>query len=749
MRKTAWKIIVLIMVLIMSGTSAFSTSLSGWINMTSTSSKTVLDGENTLSSNSFTRNFNLSLNRNITPIVSYDLNLRTSLTDSEAANYLTDVTTLSYQRWIEPTLALFIRNNIYDLNVGYRRQEQWSTAHYSNAGRLTSEFYYSRFSLTPKKLPSISLNFERLRNFDYLPVAETLNSTNSYSVDSSYTLPSNDMKFGYNISFSGDVNNTPLSTLEKSVKADFSNNYNIGYSDYLWNRKLSYSTMYRGNYSRNRNRQYHTAIGSEVSIRDNNGGLSALNSDKQVALVSKSELTDGNLTTSTSIDLRSNANNQIGIQTLFGESVDRLYIYVDENVSAETALNNSSNWQVYKSSNNIYGSWTAVTISSVNVVYDSLNDKYRYEILFSSSQEAFYFKAVNLVVSSVSGVDVTEIQALGTDDITSVGAVTTVSKSFNQGINLSAGIRPVKDWDFNINYSIDRADQTPISVTDSVSGIIKNMFSKSLDNENENIISTVTRNYGALARWQAHSLLTSTMNVSRNEGFGNTGGAESASNSYSLTMNYVPFLTVDTNLIMLRSDSFIDNKKTSTNDSLLLSADTKIYRDVNMITDIGFSSSKSLADDTTTSISSINGFLDARITRKMTGTINYGYSATTTSSESSSSKDFSTALNYQAGRFISLSGSFDYTKSTGNVDMSESVGADWLPLPKIRLNVNYQHSGSDSDASNTKSDSVSGYGTIYITKFANIRVSYAYSQTDSGTSTQKNHNLSTNLNCRF
>lgn len=749
MRKITWKIIVLIMVLIMSGPSAFSTSLNGWINMANTSSKTVLDGDNISSSNSFTRNFNLSLSRAITPIVSYNLNLRTSLTDSEAADYLTGLTTLSYQRWLEPTLALFIKNDIYDLNVGYRRQERWSTAHYSNASRLTSEFYYSRFSLNPKKLPSISLNFERLKNFDHLTAAETLNSTNSYSVDSSYTLPSNDIKFGYNISFSRDVNSTPLSTLVKSVKADFSNNYNIGYSDFLWNRKLSYSTMYRGNYSRNRNRQYHTATGSEVSIRNNNGGFSALNSDEQVALVSKSELTDGNLITSASIDLSLNTDNQIGIQMLFGKSVDRLYIYVDEDVSTEAVLNNSANWQVYKSSTNSAGSWTAVNISSVTPVYDSLNDKYRYEILFLSSQEEFYFKAVNLLVSSVSGVDVTEIQALGTDDITSVGAVTTVSKSFSQGINLNAGIRLAKEWDFNLTYSIDRADQTPTSVSDSVSGIIENMFSKSLDNENENIISTVTRNYGAVARWQAHSLLTSIMNISRNEGFSNTGAAEGASNNYSLAMNYVPLPTVDTNLTILRSDSFIDNEKVSINDSILLSADTMLHRDVNMVTDIGFSSSRSLADDTTTSLSSINGSLDARITRKTSGTLNYGYSATTTGDDSSFSKDFSTALNYQAGRFISLSGSFDYTKSTGNVDMSESVGVDWLPLPKIRLNVNYQHSGSDSDASNTKSDSVSGYGTIYITKFANIRVSYAYSQTDSGTSTQKNHNLSTNLNCRF
>ena len=748
MRKNAWKIIVLIMVLMMNVPSAFSTSLSGWLNMSTNNSTTEIDGEETFSLRSFNRNFSLNLNRPVTPIVSYNLNLRANLGDMETTDYLAGSDTMTYRRSLEPTLELFIRNNIYDLNAGYRRQEQWSTAHYSNEGRLTTEFYYSRLSVMPKKLPSFSLDLERLKNFDYLSERETDNSTDSYSVSSSYILPSRDMKFGYSIVYSRDESKTPLSILAKSVKTNFSNNYNIGYADSLWNRKINYSAMYLGNYSRNRNRQYYTSTGSQVNLRDNGGGFSAQDTDKQVSLVSNSGLTDANLVTSAGIDLSSNTDNQIGIQILFGKSVDRLYIYVDENISGENALDNKNNWQVYKSSTNSYGSWTAVNISNAKVVYDSLNNKYRYEILFSSSEAAFYFKAVNLVVSSEGNVDVTEIQAYGTDKITDIGAVTDVSKSFSQRINLNAGIRPARKWDFNLSYSIDRADQTPTSMMDSVSGIIENIFSNSLDDENENISSTLTRSYNASARWQTHRLLTSTMNINRNEGFNNTGGIESASNGYSLSMNYVPLPTVDTILTILRSDSFIDKVKESTSDSLLLSANTQLHRDVNMVTDIGYSRSKDIVDDSTTSFSSINGSLDARITRKMSGTVNYGYS-NTSGRDSSVSKDFSTSVNYQAGRFINVSGNFDYTNSADNEDVSESIGVDWLPLPKIRLNVNYQHRDSDSDTNKTTSDSVSGYSTIYITRFANIRFSYAYTRADSGTSIQDNQDFNVNLNCRF
>ena len=200
---------------------------------------------------------------------------------------------------------------------------------------------------------------------------------------------------------------------------------------------------------------------------------------------------------------------------------------------------------------------------------------------------------------------------------------------------------------------------------------------------------------------------------------------------------------------MLRSDRFIDNEKDSTNDALLLSANTKLHRDVNMVTDIGFSRSKDLGAGTTTSLSSINGSLDAHITRKMSGTLTYGYSNTTTGSNSSGSGDFSTSLNYQAGRFINLSGNFDYTKAAGKEDISESIGVDWLPLPKIRLNADYQHSDSDGETYTTKTDSISGYGTIYITRFANIRFSYAFTRTDRGTGIEDNHNINSNLNCRF
>ena len=208
------------MVLMMSGPPAFSETLSGWGNITNSTSETVIDGEDTLSSSRFTRNFSLNLSKPVTPIVAYSFNLRTSLSDLEVSDYLDDTITTTYDRRVEPTLELLVRNNMYDLNTGYRRQEQWSTAHYSDSSRLTTEFYYSRLSLMPNKLPSISLDLERIKTFDHLTEYKVNDSTNSYSLASSYRLPSKDLRLGYNIVFSRDVNRTPLSIRVKSVQVD-------------------------------------------------------------------------------------------------------------------------------------------------------------------------------------------------------------------------------------------------------------------------------------------------------------------------------------------------------------------------------------------------------------------------------------------------------------------------------------------------------------------------------------------------
>jgi hypothetical protein len=55
---------------------------------------------------------------------------------------------------------------------------------------------------------------------------------------------------------------------------------------------------------------------------------------------------------------------------------------------------------------------------------------------------------------------------------------------------------------------------------------------------------------------------------------------------------------------------------------------------------------------------------------------------------------------------------------------SEGILIDWLLLPAVRLNFNYQHTLTEPDT--TLTDSISGYLIWYITRFLDFQFSYNY-----------------------
>jgi hypothetical protein len=735
----------------MSASAAFS-SLTGNASLSSNVINSFLDGERTSSSTSLQRDLNLRLSRPLTSVISYNFSLRTNLIDSESKDFFANQTTNSYQRMLVPELDVILRKNFYNVSTGYRRKEQWSTAHYSNAGRVSTDFNFFRFDVTPRNLPTLSFNADRQKTYDHLEVKENYTENDTYRIGSTYNLPSRDLRLGYDIAFSGSENRTPLSATAKTERASFNNNYNIGYTGFLLGRKMNYTAGYQGYYTRSRSTLYNTQTGSIVEERIANDGFDAqsLSKSEQIGLSgnSNSALIDDNLTASAGVDLNS-VYNHIGIQILFGKTVDRIYVYVDKDLSTETTPIDLSKWEAYKSNTNQANSWTQVIIKSVAAVpYDALNSLYRYEIEFMGQEEAFYFKVINLDTSSVSNVNVTEIEAHGTDEITDLGASTSVSKSFDQGLNLRVGYRPVPKWDFGLKYSINRADENPDSVTDSMSGVVENIFSKSMDSENAVSTTNVTRSYGANAKWLKSGQLNTIMRINRNESFDDTGGVNTNSNSYNFSLNYAPLVEFASTFSALRNETYNFNDKESINDSLVLSADTKLYRNVNMITDMGYSRSESISSGDVTSTYTIGASLDALVTRKLSGTLDLGYNRSVSDTASSSSEDVSTSFSYQAGRLISFSGNFRFFHSDGYNDISTGIGSDWLPLPRIRLNLSYQH--RDSETASSITDTVSTYGSWYITKFADIRLSYAYTRTmKTGESENESNNINAGLNCRF
>ncbi len=737
---------VLIIMLMLSKSSAFTAGLSGWINIIQNTTKNYEDGEKISAGDTLNQNFFLRLDKSITPMLSYQIHLRTNLLDSDITD-ADGTTTTTYQRRLEPAVDFSLRNPTYDMIVGYRRQEQWSTAHLTNESRVTSEFYYSRFGLTPEIFPSLSFYFDRQEDFDYLTDRETDRTNNTYSLNSAYELPSRDLTLRYFLNYSRSEDKTPLNITEKTISDGFNGNYNIGYSGFYWARKVNFSVGYQGNYSRSKSRQSVTQTGSVLNKRTASVGLSGQNMDRQIELNNNSSLTNDNFSASAGINLSTVTFNHIGIFILFSRSVDRLFIYVNKNVNNETQLDNLNNWEVFKSNSNQDNSWTSVTIKRVNIAaFDIPGNIYRYEIEFLTPQDALYFKAINAKTSNIPNVEVTEIEAYGTDEIEDTDMLIDVSSSFTQGVNFNTNIRPFPKLLFAFHYSLDRLDQNPLSIMDSISGVFKNILSDSIPEENENFRSLITRNYGLATTWMTYELLTTTMRFQRNENFDNVEETDNDSNTYHLSFDYIPLPTLDANLTLIKSERFNFNEKDSTHNSFLLSVGSKLHRDVNMITDAGYTQSKSFTNDITSSSYTLHGTIDAIITRKLSGNLNYGFTRASSNDTSSDSKDALVRIDYRPGRLVNISVNFNISDSDESRTTSEGFLIDWLPLPAIRLNLNYQH--SDSEPGPSTSDILSGYGIWYITKFADVRLSYGYTRSEEE-SVIEGYNFGTNLNCRF
>lgn len=738
-------------------TPVFAEGLSGWGNLNYISTEKTEDGETVSKETSYFRNLYLTFENPITPLISYQLYLRTNwndfrLTDAE------DRVTKTYQRAIEPAFDIFLRNPMYDLSAGYRRLEQWTTAHLQNEGRRTTEFIYSRFNITPKELPSLSLQFDRQKDFDYLSPEKIDTTDTRFSGNSWYQYLYKGLNLSYNLTYTYDVNKTPINTIEKTKSNDFNGLYNISYSKSFWSGKTDISASYQGNYIRDKNQFFVSQNGSMSLKRTPFGGFYALGTAPPPEantfdniLTPLASLVDNNFNTGT-INIGTQRFYNIGILVSPGRSVDRLFIYVNRNVTADTNLTNLNNWRAYKSNTNTGGTWQQIPILSVNVsAFNTPNNIYRYEIQFSTAQNASFLKVVNRETVNAPGITdvlVTEIEAYGSEVFSETGKLTEVSNFFNQGINLIANARPTPKLNFSLNYFLNRSDQDPASPWDSIGGVFSNILSNSVTG-GDKLKSNILRTYGATTTWFTHRLLTTTMRLQRNEAFDNENETDFSSNTYSLSFNSVPLPTLDANLSLIKSDNYNFGKKDTTNNSALLSIVSKLYRDVNMVTDVQYTQSKSYRTDIKSDTTSIRGSLDAYFTKKLYGSLIYGLSWISSSDNTSfNTADGQMIITYRPGRFINVTGNLRVSDTDDATTTSEGLLVDWLPLPALRLNLSYQHSNSDAESEPSTRDLLSAYFIWYITKFLDLQITNSYTREEREQVT-KIYSIGANLNLRI
>ncbi len=746
--------------------SALADGPSAYLNMNYTNIKQFEDGMKTRTSDNLTQNYYFRLDKSVTPIISYQLNLRSTLIDSRVTE-AEGGTTKTYLRAIEPALDVFLRNPAYNLTAGYRRLEEWPAACLSDESRRTTDFYYSHFNITPYALPSFSLQFDRQRDYDHLSAGKIDTTDTRYSGSSWYDLLYKDIRLSYNLTYTREETETPLSTISKTTNDTLNGLYNVLYNKSFMGGMLNVSTGYQGNYVRNKNVQFATQSGNVSLKRTPSLGLYGLGTQLQPAvdtLTQVTALSDGiynvPATTATgAINIGRNGSkfHNVGIQIFSSaKPVDTIYIYVNKDVTLDTNLTNINNWKVYHSDSNFPNTWKEIPLQSATVdLFDILDNVYRYKIQFATPQNDLYFRAINMDVAS-DDVPVTEIEAFGTDVMPKSGKITDISTFFTQGINFNANFRPTSKLTLSLNYFLNRADQDPESVLNSIGGVFGNIFSNSVNEQDNKLKSNITRTYGASAVWLTHRLLTTTVRFQRNEAFDNRNEIDLTSNTYSLTFNSSPLPTIDSSLSLIRTYSYSFDRKQSINSLYLLTVGSKLYKNVNMITDVGCTESENFAienqnttvtptDNTRSSTRYIMGTLDALLTPKLSGNLTYGISRTS-GTESSSENDASLIVVYRPGRFISLSVAFKVSDTDNKTTSSEGLLVDWLFLPAIRMNLNYQHSNTKPEPETI--DSMSGYLIWYITRFLDFQFNYNYVR-DVKEKKDETYTLGGNLICRF
>lgn len=723
------------------------------------------DDKRIQTSDNLNQNYYLRLDKSITPLISYQLYLRTNLTNSHTTDSQ-DKTTKTYQRAIEPALDLSFRNPIYGLDVGTRRLEQWSTANLSDDSRRTTEFYYARLNIRPHDLPSLSLQFDRQKDYDHLSERKIDTTNNRYSGSSWYDVLYKDLRLAYNLTYTRNESKTPIGTISKTINDSLNGLYNLGYNKSFWHGSVNVSAGYQGNYVRNKTEQFATQTVSVTSKRTAWHGLYVY--DNSPSITDKME-SDGTLIdvnydkpAASNINLSTQKGQNIGIDIWLSsrKNVDKLYIYVNKDISMDSSLNNPASWEVYKIDTDadptfVPTTWSEVPIRLVSGKYDSLHNRSYYEIELLQPTTARCFKAVNIALSGITDVLVTEIEAYGTD-IVQEGWSTDVSTFFTQGINLNAILRPVRRLTFSLDYFLNRSDQNPESIFDSISGAFANMFSEPEEEKDKKLKSNITRTHGASSTWLTHRLLTTTVRFQRNEAFDNKDEMDNKSDTYSLVFSLSPLPTLDANLSFIRTYTYDFNEKRSMNNLYLFTISSKLYRDVNMITDLGYTQSKTYAvdhqnstaaknEDTESSTRYIRGMLDARLTQKLSTNLTFGLSRTS-GNTSSRTNDGTLIITYRPGRFINLSGNVKISDIDGDTSTSEGFFIDWLILPAIRMNLSYMHSNTEPDS--TTIDTISGYLMWYITRFLNFQFTYSYTRNVKEKKTET-YNLGGNLTCRF
>lgn len=727
-----WRVVIALAVLITyPGSSARAVGIGGTADLRYNSTKQKKDGVKVSDGYTFSQNYNLNLADEITPVLSYTLNFRAN--NNKTSTTQDSTATKTYSQGAEPQIEFSLHNPFYNASAGYQRTERWSGASLADEIRKTGDYTYARFDISPRDLPTLALQWGRKRDFDYLSPTRLDTTTDTYLLNTSYNYAP--FRVYYNYYLTQTTDDAPSGNLYRTEREARTHNGRLDYGQSFFDGKLPINASYQANYNRNITDIFSTAAVVTVERTPFLGlhkrDTASSPTPTTLTLDTQNSLIDGDKTSSiTSInigftglpntDSGSNLQHNIGMELTSTKSVKNLRIYT--NIAKTTAFSDTLTFTVY-SGDTTASNWTAITGAASPAPSTSVTeDVYFYEVSFTPTTARF-FKIVNTSETATANVYITEIEAYGDET-----EKTDITERFDQGLNFNTGFKVRPDLSVAFSFYLTRNDEEPSSLPEAAGNLFSTVFSKTKKGGEGISSGTTTRSWGPSVNWQPYTKLLTSLRFQRQDSWDTEGTTDSASNTYAFSLNSPLLDTLDTTFSATRSEQYSFSEKQTISNSFLFSTLAKLYDGVNMVTDLNYTTSESFQTNLTTDTLSLNGNINAILTRRISGTFTYGFSWP---SPGTASNQQSVVLTYRPSALLNFMASLQ-TADTGTArTFGQNYSIDWLPVPVLNFNLSAQ----ETDSGDTKNQTLTFQNRWQINKYMDFQFNYSFGRVKSSSET--------------
>lgn len=665
----------------------------------------------------FNQNYELRFRKRVTPSTEYRLFVRWQ--DDVAKTKQENRTDRTQTQLLQPSFDLLYQFSPFDLQAGFELTQTKNKADPGEDHLLQQKRLFSRFSWRPEDLPRFVLQLDRKTNEDKKALVNTDETDLTTTTDYAYKA------FKFLHSFQLNQFNDQVLNLTRN---EYDNLGRVDYQDNFLRNRLNITGTYLVDY---RERIEHAHTGTSISVPVELIPQKGLYSNDDSPLdntdhpmVNTPSLIDRNLSSSTGINLGTPGGlsfQNIGMDLGRSLSADQIHVYARNSVGGLVPFGGPITWNVYTSSDGVH--WTLIAAGASTVFNPTFS---RYEISFSPSASAQFFKVVNFGVNSVEAF-VTEIQIFGHDTFGAGEKKTTTN--ITQTGNLTTMVKPLEKvtltYDGFFNTIKDEPENTPtFTSTEWTQGL--------------STLIEPFRFFSTTLRYQKRKRTLSE-------------GQDQDSNFSSAVFNLFFLRNLDTSFAASRANEKIDKEKSSTADAFLLHNGAKLYKNWDVSLDLEYNRQKDFQEHQLTDRYSMIGTSFAQLTRNLTWSVNGTFQETSVSNLTNQrTKDtrVTTEFFYRPSQQINLAARWGYLKAEKQSGFLQRYKLDWMPFPDgaIQFTGTYE---LDRDTTSEQSlDRLSGLLRWNINRNAYWEVNYVKISQKS-IETTRTQSIFTTLNLNF